>query len=81
MLKRCLRCALIGATAGIALSYIAAIVVSCALELGYFMPCPAALPEIAGGEMNAVILQTAVCALAGAGVGALIPLCRRTLRP
>lgn len=64
--KRCF----IGAVAGVAANYLAAIAISCALRLGYFMPCLASLPERVGGEMNAVLLQLALCALLGAGVAA-----------
>lgn len=63
------RC-LTGAAAGIAVDYLAALIASASLHLGYFMPCPSWLPERVGGEMNAVIFQMALCALAGAGVGA-----------
>ncbi len=68
MAKQLIKTSLIGATAGIALSYIAAIVLSLWLQLGYFLAFPATLPELVGGEMNAVLLQTAVCALLGAGI-------------
>ena len=61
---------LIGALAGVATNYLAAIALSYALRLGYFAPCLASLPERVGGEMNAVLLQLALCALLGAGVGA-----------
>ena len=63
------RC-LLGALAGVAADYLAAVVASCALRLGYFMPCFAWLPERVGGEMNAVWLQLMLCMLLGAGIGA-----------
>lgn len=69
MLRCALRRGLIGFTAGIAVDYIAAIIASYILKLGYFMPCPASLPEQVGGEMNAVLLQAMVCGLAGAAMG------------
>ncbi|MCE5342472.1 MAG: hypothetical protein LLF96_02635 [Eubacteriales bacterium] len=68
MLKNIVKSSLIGASVGIALGYLAAIVVSYQLRLGYFMATLAALPERVGGEMNAVLFQTAICALLGAGV-------------
>ncbi len=69
MVGSVLRACLNGALTGIAVEYVAAIVVSLRLRLGYFLPYIASLPEQVGGEMNAVLLQTAVCALLGAGAG------------
>lgn len=69
MLGKALRGGLTGFTAGIALEYLVAIAVSWALNLGYFMPCLASLPERVGGEINAVLLQTMLCGLAGAAIG------------
>lgn len=77
MAKQLVKSGLIGATAGIALSYIAAIVMSLWLQLGYFQAFPTTLPERVGGEMNAVLLQTAVCMLLGAGIGVAWRLMRR----
>jgi hypothetical protein len=76
MVASVLRACLNGALTGIAVEYIAAIVVSLRLQLGYFLPYIASLPEQVGGEMNAVLLQTAVCALLGAGAGAAWRLAR-----
>lgn len=66
--KRLLRNAMVGMLTGIALSQIIAIIAAYALRLGYFMPYPAALPEIAGGELNAVALIMAVSGLLGMGI-------------
>ena len=74
--KKLFSACLIGAAAGIALETLTAIVLSLWLRLGYYLPYPAALPEQVGGEMNAVLLQTAVSALLGAGVGAALRLAR-----
>ena len=63
------RC-LTGAAAGIAVDYLAALIASASLHLGYFMPCLPWLPERVGGELNAVVFQMTLCALAGAGIGA-----------
>ena len=54
---------LIGLIAGVALEHIIAIVTSIALNFGYYSPCLVSLPERVGGEVNAVILQTVLCAL------------------
>lgn len=54
-----------GAAAGMAFELLAAVALSAVLHLGYVMLCPAWLPECVGGEINAVLLQTALFALAG----------------
>ena len=66
-----------GAAAGVALELIAAIALSSALHLGYIMLCPAWLPEQVGGEINAVMMQTAVCAGLGMSVKRMLKWCRR----
>ncbi len=68
MLKTIVKSTFIGAAVGIALGYIAAIAMSYLLHLGYFLAYIAALPERVGGEMNAVLFQTLICALLGAGI-------------
>lgn len=69
MLGCALRRGLIGFAVGIAVDYVAAMITSFVLKLGYFMPCLASLPEQVGGEMNAVLLQAMTCGLAGTAVG------------
>lgn len=56
--------------AGVALEHIIAIVTSIALNFGYYSPCLVSLPERVGGEVNAVILQTVLCALLCGVIGA-----------
>lgn len=53
---------------GVGLQQLVAISVSAWLHLGYYMACITTLPEMAGGEIQAVVLQTAVSGLAGAGI-------------
>ena len=53
---------------GVGLQQLVAISVSAWLHLGYYMACITTLPEMAGGEIRAVVLQTAVSGLAGAGI-------------
>ncbi|MDD3212262.1 MAG: hypothetical protein PHY64_01230 [Eubacteriales bacterium] len=77
MRKQLIKASLIGALGGIAIMHVAALALSYQLRLGYFLPYPAFLPEWAGGEMNAVLLQTLVCALLGAGVGVALKLLRQ----
>jgi hypothetical protein len=69
MFRRALGRGLIGFSAGITVDYIAAIIASYVLKLGYFMPYLASLPEQVGGEMNAIVLQAAVCGLSGLVIG------------
>lgn len=53
---------------GVGLQQLVAISVSAWLHLGYYMACITTLPEMVGGEIRAVVLQTAVSGLAGAGI-------------
>lgn len=64
-MKRTIFFLLNGAAMGIAIELLAAILLSSALHLGYVMLCPAWLPECVGGEIQATLLQTALCALLG----------------
>lgn len=77
MKKQLWNAILVGALSGIALMHIAALIISYRLRLGYFLPYPASLPEQVGGEMNAVLLQTLVCALLGAAAGVVFRWMRR----
>lgn len=76
MVKKMAAACAVGALAGIALEYVAAIALSIGLRLGYFLPCLASLPEQMGGEINAVVFQAVACALLGAGIGAAWRLAR-----
>ena len=67
-MKRYLKIALDGAAKGVAVQYLATLLASICLHLGHFMPYPAFLPEIVGGELQAVIWMAVLSALAGAGV-------------
>lgn len=64
-MKRKLLFYLDGAAVGIALEWVIALLISMLLNLGYVMFSPAWLPECVGGEINAVLLQTALFALIG----------------
>ena len=64
-MKHMLSSLLSGATTGISIELLAAILLSSALHLGYIIRCPAWLPECVGGEIPAAFLQTALFALAG----------------
>ena len=80
MLRRVFCRGLTGFMAGVAVDYIAAIVTSFILKLGYFMPCLAFLPEQVGGEMNAVLLQAMICGLTGAAIGMATAVLRMSRR-
>ena len=67
-MKRTLNIFLRGAAMGIAVQYIAAILLSYALHLGYFMPYPAILSEALGGELNAVLLTALISAALGGAI-------------
>ncbi len=76
MVKRMIAACLTGAAAGIALAHLIALTLSLWLNLGYFAPTFSSLPEQVGGELNAVLIQTALCALLGAALGAARTLAR-----
>ena len=76
-MKRWIGCILRGALMGVGLQQLVAISVSAWLHLGYYMACITTLPEMAGGEIRAVVLQTAVSGLAGAGIALALELWRQ----
>lgn len=70
MLRKMPRRGGIGLIAGVALEHVIALLTSIILRMGYYSPCLVSLPERVGGEINAVIWQTALCALFCGVVGA-----------
>ncbi len=60
----------LGIPVGISLGYIITILISLVHGEGYYSPCVPALIEMAGSELNAVILQTIMCAILGVTFGA-----------
>lgn len=60
----------LGFPLGIAMGYVITIAISFVLGKGEFFPCVPSLAETMGGELNAVVLQTVLCGLLGAGFGA-----------
>lgn len=64
-MKHALSSLLSGASIGILIELLTAILLSSVLHLGYVMLCPAWLPKCVGGEIPAAFLQTALFALAG----------------
>lgn len=55
---------------GIAIGYVISIVTSLIWGEGYYSPCVPELMDAAGGEIQAVVLQAALCGLLGAVFGA-----------
>lgn len=64
--KIMLRCAL-GFPIGITIGQMISIVISLIWAKGYYAPCVPELATAMGNEINAVILQTALCGLLGIG--------------
>ncbi len=61
---------LLGIPVGITIGYLITILISLIWAHGYYSPCVPDLAETVGSEINAVILQTFLCGLLGAGFGA-----------
>lgn len=68
-IKKLFRGGILGFLIGIAVQYILAIAISIYFNLGYLLPYPASLSEQFGGEMNAVVIVTAICGGLGAIAG------------
>lgn len=62
--------AVLGIPFGISLGFIITIFISLGFGDGKYYPCVPVLVEKMGNEINAVILQTALCGLLGAGFAA-----------
>ena len=58
---------LFGLPAGIAFGFIITIIISACIGKGIYYPVKPSLIEVAGSELNAVILQTVLCGFMGAG--------------
>lgn len=71
MLKKILLRIFTGFPIGIAVGYLITIAVSVVHADGYYSPCVPELIDEAGSEINAVMLQAALCGFLGAGFGAI----------
>lgn len=60
----------LGLPIGITIGYLITIFLSLAFGKGYYSPCEPELVAVMGSEIGAVILQTVLCGLLGAGFGA-----------
>ncbi len=70
MKKQVIMRGLLGLPLGIAIGYIITIIVSLGWGQGYYSPCEPSLVNTVGSEIGAVVLQTLLCALLGAGFAA-----------
>ncbi len=69
MKKKILFRSMLGFPLGLAMGYIITILISLFLANGYYSPCVPELVEVMGNELNAVLLQAALCGILGAGFG------------
>ena len=67
MKKKILTRGLIGFPIGIAIGFVITIIISICIGKGDFYPVSPELTETMGSELNAVILQTALCGIMGSG--------------
>jgi hypothetical protein len=70
MKKQIINRALFGIPSGIAIGYLVTIIISALFAKGHYSSAPPELIERMGNEINAVILQTFLCAVMGAGFAA-----------
>ena len=67
MKKKIIMRGLFGLPAGIAFGFIITIIISACIGKGIYYPVKPSLIEVAGSELNAVILPTVLCGIMGAG--------------
>lgn len=70
MKKKIIIRSLLGFPIGIAIGYLFTILISLVWANGYYSPCVPELISVMGNEINAVILQAALCGILGAGFSA-----------
>lgn len=70
MKKNMIKRGMQGIPIGIAIGYVISIVTSVIWGEGYYSPCVPELKDAAGGEIQAVVIQAALCGLLGAVFGA-----------
>lgn len=67
MKKKMIQRGLLGFPIGIAIGYVITVIISMCVGDGTFYPVTPELIETMGNELNAVILQTVLCGIMGAG--------------
>lgn len=70
MKKKLILRGLLGIPVGIALGSVITVLISACMGDGLYHPVAPELTETAGSELNAVVLQTVLCAVMGAGFAA-----------
>lgn len=70
MKKKLIMRGLFGVPAGIALGFVITLIISACTGTGAFYPAAPELIDTMGNELNAVALQTVLCAIMGAGFAA-----------
>ena len=70
MKKKMIRRGLFGVPVGIALGFVITLIISACIGNGSFYPVAPELIDTMGNELNAVLLQTVLCAVLGAGFAA-----------
>ena len=70
MKKKTIRRGLFGLPIGIAIGFVITLIISACVGDGFFYPVAPELIGTMGNELNAVILQTVLCAVMGAGFAA-----------
>lgn len=70
MKKKIIMRGLFGLPTGIALGFVITLIISACIGNGSFYPVTPELIDTMGNELNAVILQTVLCAIMGAGFAA-----------
>lgn len=70
MKKKIILRGLLGLPIGIAIGFVITLIVSVCIGRGSFYPVTPELVDMMGNELNAVILQTVLCAVMGAGFAA-----------
>ena len=70
MKKKIILRGLLGLPIGIAIGFVITLIVSVCIGRGSFYPVAPELVDMMGNELNAVILQTVLCAVMGAGFAA-----------
>lgn len=70
MKKKIIMRGLFGLPTGIALGFVITLIISACIGTGSFYPAAPELIDTMGNELNAVVLQTVLCAVVGAGFAA-----------
>lgn len=70
MKKKIIMRGLFGLTTGIAIGFVITLIISACIGSGSFYPVTPELIDTIGNELNAVILQTVLCAIMGMGFAA-----------